>query len=184
MVQFKPSRHGSSWPAGYPWAWWSPSWRGWRKGWCPRTSPPGRPRLPPAGPSQQSSGTSDQSWSPEQSHEQDAGMVACGWAVQWTSSTSWSLERATLVVLAKAHIPEFFLAASLDDGEKILCQLGWQLDGHWTPVYKHLKIMISTVHNFKFTWMKNCKVYLAWYVLLEHLEDCHQKFPQLQGGFF
>ena len=59
----------------------------------------------------------------------------------------------TLVVLAKAHIPEFFLAASLDDGEKILCQLGWQLDGHWTPVYKHLKIMISTVHNFKFTWM-------------------------------
>ena len=43
LVAIRPSHHGSSWPAGCPWAWWSLSWHGWRTGWCPQRDPPGKP---------------------------------------------------------------------------------------------------------------------------------------------
>lgn len=36
-----------AWPAECPWAWWWPSLRGWRTGWCPQTVRPSKPHWPP-----------------------------------------------------------------------------------------------------------------------------------------
>lgn len=59
--ELKPSPRGSSWPAEYPWAWWSRAWHGWRTGWCPRRDPQDTPPLPPEGQALHGSGTADRS---------------------------------------------------------------------------------------------------------------------------
>lgn len=59
--ELKPSHHGSSWPAEYPWAWWLHAWHGWRTGWCPQKDPQDTPPLPPEGQALHGSGTADQS---------------------------------------------------------------------------------------------------------------------------
>ena len=88
--QFKHARHGFSWPAGCPWAWWWHAWHGWRTGWCPQKVPPSKPHWPPGVPWQQSSGSAGRSWSPVQFLSPDAGRVISWWVVQCSSGISWS----------------------------------------------------------------------------------------------
>lgn len=57
----KPSHPGSSWPAGYLWAWWSRAWHGLHTDLCPRTAQPGMLRQPPAVQAQHGSGNVDPS---------------------------------------------------------------------------------------------------------------------------
>ena len=63
--------HESAGQAGYPWAWWLPSWRGWHTSLCPRTNPPGTPQQPPAAPVLHDSGTSNLSaiWPPQKKNQ-------------------------------------------------------------------------------------------------------------------
>jgi len=84
--------HGFSWPAEYPLAWSWPSLHGWRTSWYPQTVQQGRLRWLPEEHLWPHSETSTLSWSPEQSHAQDAGMVVSWWATLCFSGIAWSHE--------------------------------------------------------------------------------------------
>ena len=80
----------SSWPAEYPWAWWSLSWHEWRTNLYLRTSLPCMPRQPPAARRWPKIGTANQICTLGRSHAPAVGMAACGWGAQWISGTCGS----------------------------------------------------------------------------------------------
>ena len=74
-------------PAACPSPWWWPSWHEWRRGWCPRTVPPCRPRTPPAWPAGPTIGSVDPGGSPEQSPAPDAGRASSAATTRLTSGS-------------------------------------------------------------------------------------------------
>ena len=70
---------------GYPWAWWSLAWHGWRTSWCLRKDQQGKLHLLLGGPWQQILEIGDQFWSLEQFHAQAVGMATCGSKAQCSS---------------------------------------------------------------------------------------------------
>ena len=79
-------------PIGCLWAWWWPSWRGWRTSWCLRKDQPSMPRRLPEGQRQQCSGIASRSWNLERFLEPNAGMAVFGWAIQSISGIFGFLE--------------------------------------------------------------------------------------------
>ena len=83
---------------GGPWSWWSLSWRGWRRGWCPRRVRRGKLRRPLGGPERRRTGISGPVWTPGRFLWRVFGKEAFSTTSLWTSSIFWFLLRRRCLV--------------------------------------------------------------------------------------
>ena len=89
------------WRVACPLAWWLLSWRGWRRGWCPRRVKRGKPQQPPGERGQQMTGISSLPWTLGRSLLRVFGMGAFWWGVQLIFGIFWFLwERQFLVCIS------------------------------------------------------------------------------------
>ena len=91
------------WRVACPLAWWLLSWRGWRRGWCPRRVKRGKPQQPPGERGQQMTGISSLPWTLGRSLLRVSGMGAFWWGVQLIFGIFWFLwERQFLICICVA----------------------------------------------------------------------------------